>query len=198
MEMMYDTQEMKIIRSLYVPISGTDATQRIMAFFNQSGYRQLPATDRYLYFKRGSIIGTLFNFNPTRWASVVNIRITLEENSSVIDVEMKITNDPFEKHFAEELLTSELDRMERAVNNGEFNALDVVDLKRRIAAYVYRIVGLFGSFLISVVLGIVAGMLSLTSFDVSKITALAIGTGVFVILLSICLVVWVRQKKYLT
>jgi hypothetical protein len=184
------------IRSFYAPISETIARQRAVAFLTQAGYRQLPDFSGYLHFKRGSIIGTLSNFNPTRWACAANVRITSEASSSEINVKTKITNDPFEKRFAEELLTAEFSRLEAAVTTNEFNTFDVGDLKRRIASYVYRVVGLFAGFLISVVLGIIAGMLALTTLNISPLTASAIGTGVFLILVAICLVAWGRQKKH--
>ena len=187
---------MKIIRSFYAPISETIARQRAVAFFTQSGYRQLPDSGGYLHFKRGSIIGTLSNFNPTRWTCAANVRVTSEASLSEINMETKITNDPFEKCFAEELLTAEFSRLEAAVTTNEFNTLDVGDLRKKIASYVYRIVGLFAGFLISVVLGIIAGLFALTTLNISTLATSAIGAGVFLILTAICLVAWGRQKKH--
>ena len=187
---------MKIIRSFYAPISETIVRERIVAFLTQAGYRQLTDFSSYLHFKRGSIIGTLSNFNPKSWACVVNVRLTSGTGSSEINVETKITADPFEKRFAEELLTTELSRLEAAVTNDEFNTFDVGDLRRRIAAHVYHIVGLFAGFIISVFLGFIAGTFTLTTLNISPLSASAIGAGVFVILAAICLVVWGRQKKH--
>ena len=194
--MRYDNWKMKIIHSFNAPISETIARQRATAFFVQAGYTRLPDSAGFLHFKRGSIIGTLSDFNPTRWACAMNIRITSEAGVSEINVETKITADPFEKHFAEELLTTEFDRLEAAVTTDEFNTFDVGDLRRRIAAYVYRVVGLFAGFIISVFLGFIAGTFTLTTLNISPLSASAIGAGVFVILVTICLVVWGRQKKH--
>ena len=194
--MMYDNWQMKIIRYFPAPISETIARQRAVDFFVQVGYKQLPDSDGCLHFKRGSIIGTLSNFNPKSWACVVNVRLTSGTGSSGIHLEAKITADPFEKHFAEELLTTEFDSLEAAVTNDEFKSFDVTDLRRRIAAYVYRVVGLFAGFFISVVLGVIAGMFALTTLNISPLAASAIGAGVFVILAAICPVVWGRQKKH--
>jgi hypothetical protein len=68
-------------------------------------------------------------------------------------------------------------------------------LRKRIASFVYRVVGLFAGFIISVVLSIIAGMFALTKLNVSLLAASAIGAGLFLILVAICLVAWVRQKN---
>jgi hypothetical protein len=186
---------MKINRSFHAPISEAIACQRVIAFFTQSGYRQLPDSRGYLHFKRGSIIGALSNFNPTRWACETDILITSESSMSEINVETKITNDPVEKRFAEELLTAELSRLEAAITINEFNTFDASDLRKRIASFVYRVVGLFAGFIISAVLGIIAGMFALIKLNVSLLAASAIGAGVFLIFVAICLVAWVRKKN---
>jgi len=196
MGMRYDNWKMKIIHSFNAPISETIARQRAVDFFVQVGYKQLPDSDGCLHFKRGSIIGTLSNFNPKSWACVVNVRLTSGTGSSEINVETKITADPFEKHFAEELLTTEFDRLEAAVTTDEFNTFDVGDLRRRIAAHVYHIVGLFAGFIITVFLGFIAGTFTLTTLNISPLSVSAIGAGIFVILAAICLVVWGRHKKH--
>jgi hypothetical protein len=180
----------RIARSFYAPISETAARERVVAFLTQAGYSQLPDFGGHLHFKRGSIIGTLSNFNPTRWACAVDVRVTSEEtSSSEINVETEIINDPFEKRFAEELLTAEFSRLEAAVTTNEFNILDVSDLRKRIASHVYRVVGLFAGFVISIVLGTFAGMFALTELNISPLAASAIGIGVFSILVVIALVV---------
>ena len=186
---------MKIIRSFYAPISETIARQRAVAFLTQAGYRQLPDFSGYLHFKRGSIIGTLSNFNPTQWACAANVRVTSEASLSEINVETKITNDPFEKRFAEELLAAEFSRLEAAVTTNEFNTFDIGNLRKRIASYVYRIMGLFAGFIISMVLGIIAGIFALATLNIPPLAASAIGAGVLLILVAICLVAWGRQKK---
>jgi hypothetical protein len=179
---------MKISRSFYAPIPETIARQRAVSFITQAGYRQLPDFSGYLRFKRGSILGTLSNFNPTRWACAANVRVTSEAGLSKVNVETKITNDPFEKRFAVELLTAELSRLEVAVTTNEFNTFDVGDLRKRIASNVYRIVGLFAGIIISAVLGIFAGIFALATLNVSPLAASAIGAGVFSILVALCLV----------
>jgi hypothetical protein len=186
---------MKLVRSFYAPIPEAIARQRAVAFLSQADYRQIPDSSGYLHFKRGSIIGTLSNFNPIRWACTVNISITKKTNLSEINVETEVTNDPIEKRFAEELLTTEFSRLEAAVTTNEFNTFNVSDLRKRIASFVYRIVGLFAGFMLSIVLGIIAGMLAFTRLNVSLFSASAISVGIFLILAAICLVVWVKQKK---
>lgn len=187
---------MKVCRSFSAPISENVARQRAVDFLAQAGYTQLLNSGGSLHFCRGSIIGTLSSFNPTRWACTVNVRVTSEASLSEIDVETIITNDPFEKRFAEELLTSEFSRLEAAVTANEFNTFDASDVRKRIASYVYRVVGLFAGFIISVVLGVIAGMFALTTLNIPPLAASAIGVGFFLILVTICLVAWGRQKKH--
>jgi hypothetical protein len=187
----------KIGRSFSAPISETAARERVVVFLTQADYRQLPDFGGHLHFKRGSIIGTLSNFNPTCWACAAHVLITSKETGlSEINVETQIAHDPFEKRFAEELLTAEFSRLEAAVTANEFNAFDVVDLRRRIASHVYRVVGLFAGFVISIVLGTFAGIFALTTLNISPLAASAIGAVVFVMLVAICLVVCRRQKKH--
>jgi hypothetical protein len=194
--MMYDYWKMKIVRSFYAPISEASARQSAIVFFTQAGYRQLTDYCGYLRFKRGSIIGTLSNFSPTRWACIVKVRVTSRCSSSEINVVAQIINDPFEKRFASELLTAEFNQLDTAITTNEFNTFDVADLRRRISAYVYRVVRLFAGFIISVVLGIIAGMFALDTLTISPAPASAIGAGVFIILVAICLLVWLRKKKH--
>ena len=146
---------MKIIHNFTSPISEILARQRAVAFFTQAGYRQLPDFDGYLNFKRGSILGTLFNFNPTQWACTANVSVKSKSSLSEINVETKIINDPFEKRFAVELLIGEFIRLEVAITSNELKTFDVNDLKKRISSHVYRIVGLFVGLLILIVLGII-------------------------------------------
>ena len=186
---------MKIIRSFYAPISQTIVRERIVAFLTQAGYRPMNDSSSYLHFKRGSIIGTLSNFNPTRWACLVNVQVTSDTGMSKINVENQITNDPFEKRFAEELLTAESILLEAAISKNEFNVFDIGNLRKRIASHVYRIVGLFASFILSLVLGIITGIFTLTTLSISPLAASVIGAGVFLALVAICLEVWRRQKK---
>jgi hypothetical protein len=187
---------MRINRAFYAPISDTVARQRAVNFLIQSGYRQLPDSSGSLHFRRGSVIGTLANFDPTRWVCSVNVLVTWEGSSSKIDVESKIANDPFEKRFAKELLTSELSRLETAITTDEFSILDVGDLKKRISSHVYHVVRLFASFIVPLVFGIIAGIFAFTNLNISPLRASTIGAGVFLILLVICLMVWHRQKKH--
>ena len=147
--------KMKIIHNFNSPVSEIIARQRTITFFTQAGYRQLPETSGYIHFKRGSIFGTISSFNPTHWACTANVSVKSKADMSEIKVETQITNDPFEKRFAEELLTDEFIRLEAAIATNEFNTFDVSDLKKRIASHVYRVVGLFAGLIILVVLGII-------------------------------------------
>lgn len=115
---------------------------------------------------------------------------------SEINVETKITNDPFEKRFAEELLNDEFSRLETAVTTNEFNTFNIGDLRRRIASHTVRVVGLFAGFIISPVVGIIAGIFAFTSLNIPPLAASAIGTGVFLIPVAICMVALGRQKKH--
>jgi hypothetical protein len=187
---------MKISRSFSAPVPEATALQRITGFLTQAGYRQIPDSSGYLHFKRGSIIGSLSNFNPTRWACAASVRLTSQAGLSEINAEIKITSDPFEKRFAEELLTAEFSRLETAVTTNEFKNFDASDWKKRIASYVYRVVGLFAGLLVSMVLGIVAGMLALNKLNMSSFIAAVIGAGVCLILAAICFFAWRRQKKH--
>ena len=184
---------MKIIRSFNAPISEPAARERIAAFLNLAGYRQLAISGDYLHFKRGSIIGTISSFNPTKWASSVNIRVITNLDMSKINVETQITHDPLEKRFAEELSAAEFSMLEAAVTNNEFKTVNVNDLRKSIASHVYRIVGLFGGFILAVVLGIIIGMFIYTRLNLSALAASAIGAGVFFAVVIICLIVWRRQ-----
>lgn len=186
---------MKINRSFYTPISEAVACQRAVTFLTRVGYKQLIDSSNYLHFKRGSIIGTISNFNPTKWACTMNVRVTSETGMSKINIEAQIANDPFEKRFAEELFTAEFNLLDAAVTTNEFNIFDVVDLRKRIASHVYRVVGLFGSFILSLVLGIITGIFTLTTLSISPLAASLIGAGVFLAMGAICLSVWRRQKK---
>jgi hypothetical protein len=187
---------MKMIRPFSAQILEPVAGQRVVTFLTQAGYKQLSDSGGSLHFKRGSIIGTIFNFDPKKWACAVDVSLTSEPGSSEINVEAKITNDPFENSLAEELLTAEFNLLETACTAGEFNTFDAFDLRRRIAAYVYRVVGLFAGFIISAILGVIMGTFVLTKFAISTLAASAIGAGVFAILVAICLVMWTRQEGH--
>jgi hypothetical protein len=186
---------MKIFRSFNAPISETTARERILPFFTLAGYRQLALTDDDLHFKRGSIMGTLSSFNPTKWASSVNIRVTFDAGMSKIDVVTQITHDPLEKRFAEELSAAEFSLLEAAVTTNEIKAFAVSNLRKSIASHVYRIVGLFAGFMLSLILGIVIGMFTFTRLNISAFAASATGAGVFLAAAAICLIVWKSQKK---
>jgi len=185
---------MKIIRSFNAPISEPAARERIIAFLNLAGYRELSISGDYLHFKRGSIIGTISSFNPTKWASSVNIRVTTDTDMTKINVATRIDHDPLEKRFAEELSAAEFSLLEAAVTNNDFKTVNVNDLRKSIASHVYRIVGLFGGFMLAVVLGIIIGMFTYTRLNLSALAASAIGAGVFLAGGIICLIVWRNQK----
>jgi hypothetical protein len=186
---------MKIVRTLNSPISEATARERIVSFFTLAGYRQSASSDSALHFKRGSFIGTLSSFNPTKWASSVNIRITFDVGISKIDVVTQITHDPLEKRFAEELSAAEFGLLEAAVTTNEIKAFAVSNLRKNIASHVYRIVGLFAGFMLSLILGIVTGKFTFTRFNVSAFAASAIGAGVFLAVAVFCLIVWKSQKN---
>jgi hypothetical protein len=114
---------------------------------------------------------------------------------SKINVETQIAHDPLEKRFAEELSAAEFSLLEAAVTNNEFKTVNVNDLRKSIASHVYRIVGLFGGFLLAVVLGIIIGMFIYTRLNLSALASSAIGAGVFLAGVIICLIVWRRQTK---
>jgi hypothetical protein len=145
----------KVIRNFHSPVSETIARQRALTFFTQAGYRQLPDCESCLKFKRGSVFGTISNFNPTQWACTANISIKSKANLSEINVETTITTDPLEKRFAVELMNEEFIRLEAAITTNEFNTFDIRYLKKRIASHVYRVVGLFAGLIILLVIGII-------------------------------------------
>lgn len=186
---------MKIVRSFPVPVSETVVRERAKTCLTQAGYRQQPDSTGYLHFRRGSNIGTLFNFNPQRWACDVQVHIKSEERSSEINMEAEISTDPTEKGFAEELVTAEFSFLETAITMNEFKTYNVTGLKKRIAAHVYRIVGIFTSFMFSIILGIVAGLFAYIKLNMSMFGASAIGAGILLAIAAIFLVLWGKQKK---
>jgi hypothetical protein len=186
---------MKIVRSFSVPVSATVVRERAITCLTQAGYRQQPDSGGYLNFKRGSNIGTLFNFNPQRWACNVHVRIKSEESSSGINMEAEISTDPTEKRFAEELVSAEFSLLEAAITMNEFKTYNVSALKKRIAAHVYRTVGIFTSFMFSIILGIIAGLFTYIKLNMSMFGASAIGVGVALLMAAIFLVLWGKQKK---
>jgi len=177
------------------PVSDDIARQRLIAFLTQHGYRQLPDRGGHLRFKRGSVVGTLVNFDPTRWASLAIVVVKSAGSISQLDAEVSITADPFERSFAQELLDTELDLLKVAVTTNEFDTLDVGELKGRIRSYVFRVVVLFGAFFVSALFGAAAGVFSLTTLGLSAPTAGCVGAAAFVIPSAIVLVMWRRHKK---
>ena len=186
---------MKIVRSFPAPVSETVVSERAVTCLTQAGYNKQPDSSGDLHFRRGYIIGALANFNPQKWACDVYIRIKSEESSSEIKVEAEIFTDPTEKRFGEELLTAELSLLEAAVTLNEFKTYDVSALKKRITAHVYRTVGIFASFIFSIILVIAAGLFAYTRLDISILVASVIGAGVLLLLTAIFLVLWGKQKK---
>jgi hypothetical protein len=106
-----------------------------------------------------------------------------------------MSSDPTEKRFAEELLTAEFDLLEAAVTLGEFKTYDVSALKKKIAAHFYRVVGIFASFIFSVILGVVAGLFICVNFNFSEFAASATGAGILLLMEAIFLILWRKQKK---
>jgi hypothetical protein len=186
---------MKIIRSFSSQISETIARERVAAFCRKSGYRQLPDSDGVVHYQRGSICGTLFSFDPTRWPCTMNVFIMSEAGSSKVRVEAEISTDPTERSFGAELLTAELGLLESAVTANEIKSYDVSDLKKRVAAYVFYILRVFASFLFSVILGVFAGLFAYIQLDLSILSASAIGAGVLLVFGGLLLAFWSRRKK---
>ena len=186
---------MKIIHSFNVQLTENVARERVAAFFSQSGFKQLPGSGSGLYFKRGSIWGTLSSFNPTKWACTVNIDVKSEDISCQISVGYEISNDPTEKDFAEELLTAEFSRLEAAVTTNEFNIFDVRDLKKRITSRVSHFVVIFAALILAVIIGIIAGFFASINLNIPTLGSAVIGTGIFLILAAFSLIILRRQKQ---
>jgi hypothetical protein len=186
---------MKIVRSFLAPISEVIVRERFVTFLTEADYRQQPDSNGYLHFRRGSNVGAISSFNPRKWAAEVYIRIKSEGNSSEIYVKVKMSSDPTEKRFAEELLTAEFDLLEAAVTLGEFKTYDVSALKKKIATHFYRVVGIFASFIFSVILGVVAGLFIYVNFNFSEFAASATGAGILLLMAAIFLILWRKQKK---
>ena len=186
---------MKIVRSFSAPVSEVVVRERAETFLTQAGYRQQPDSDSYLHSSRGSAIGAFSSFNPQKWACNIYVRIKSEGSSSKIDIEAEISTDPTEKRFAEELITAEFSLLEAAVTINEFKTYNVSALKKKIAAHFYRVVGIFASFMFSIILGVVAGLFVYVKFNISEFGASAIGAGILLLMAAIFLILWGKQKK---
>lgn len=186
---------MKIVRSFSAPIPESVAREFAVTFLTQAGYKQQSDSGNYLHFRRGSTIGALTNFNPRRWQCNVNIHIISNESSSEIQVEAEISTDPTEKRFAEELLTAEFSLLEAAIILNEFKTYDVSVLKKKIAAHVYHVIGIFTSFMFAVILGIVGGLFAYVELDIPIFGASAIGASILLLMAAIFLMLWRKQKK---
>ena len=186
---------MKITRTFSIPIQETAARERVAAFCRKSGHKQLPGSDSELHFQRGSLSDILFSFNPTRWPCVVNVYIIAKAGLSQIKVEAEISTDPTEWRFGEELLTAELNLLESAVAINKIQIYDVGDLKKRVAAFVFRIVGILASFLITIILGVFTGLFAYIKLNISILGALAIGAGVLLVFGALLVAFWGRRKK---
>ncbi len=186
---------MRVTRTFAAQVSQTVGRERIESFMTRAGYRRLPASEDCLRFRRGSIFGTLTNFDPTRWACAMTVRLTAKASAADISAEARIASDPFEKQFAEELLTTELSRLEAAVTAREPGSLDLDGLRRRVRSHFYRVVGLFASLIFHAILGVLARTMAAAMLSISQVAAWMIGAGVFLALTGACLVVWSRQPK---
>jgi uncharacterized membrane protein YagU involved in acid resistance len=186
---------MKIIRTFDIPIPESIARERVAAFCRKSSYRQLSDSDGMVHYKRGSLSGALFSFNPTCWPCTVNVYIMSETGSAKVKIEAEISTDPAESSFGAELLTAELNLLESAVNTNEIKSYDVGDLKKRVAAYVFYIVRVFASFLFSVILGIFAGLFAYIKLNLTILSASAIGAGVLLVFGGLLLAFWGRREK---
>jgi uncharacterized membrane protein YagU involved in acid resistance len=110
-------------------------------------------------------------------------------------MEAEISTDPTEKRFAEELVSAEFSLLETAISMNEFKTYDVSALKKKIAAHFYRVVGIFASFIFSVILGIVSGLFAYIKLNLSVFGASAIVAGVLLLMAAIFLILWRKQKK---
>jgi len=185
---------MKIMRSFSAQIPESAARECAVTFLTQAGYKRQFDSGNYLRFRRGSTIGVLINFNPRRWQCEVNIHIMPNERSSEIHVEAEISTDPTEKRFAEELLTAEFSSLEAAIITNEFKTFDISELKKKIKSHVYRIGGIFTSFMFFIILGIVVGLFASIDLDISILGASVFGAGVLLLMFTIFMVLWRRQK----
>jgi len=132
---------MKVFHNFSVPIPESIARERLTAFMAHAGY-ELASDKGRLIFKRGSFAGTLSSFNPLNWACTASAALTARgDNITELNILYAITNDPFEGHFARELLAAEGKSLEAALSQKEVVAFDVSDLTHRIAANVYRVTG---------------------------------------------------------
>ncbi len=186
---------MRVVRSIQSPLPDAVASQRASAFLLQAGYRQLPRSGRTLGFRRGSVFGTLANFDPRRWSCEVTVGVVDEGTQCRLDVKAVIASDPFEKRFAEELMVAELSMLETAVNMNQFGAFDASALKKRIAFHVYRVVGLVASVVMPAVLGVIAATFALSRLEVTPAAGVGIGSGTFIVLAAICLALWARLGR---
>ena len=98
---------MKLIRNFYAPVPESIARERFTAFMAHAGY-ELASDEGRLIFKRGSFAGTLSSFNPLNLACTASAALTARgDNLTELNILYAITNDPFEGHFASELLAAE-------------------------------------------------------------------------------------------
>ena len=186
---------MRVVRSIQSPLSNAVAAQRAAAFLVEAGYRQSTNSDGILRFRRGSLVGTIANFDPRRWSCEVTVRIVDEGTSCRLDVKAGISSDPFEKRFAEELVVAELRGLQAAVVKNEVSAFDAGGLKQRVASHVYRVVGPVAGIFMAAVLGVVAAALAFTRPGFTPAASLGIGCGAFIVLSAICLGLWARLGK---
>jgi hypothetical protein len=104
-----------------------------------------------------------------------------------------ITTDPTEKLFGAELLKAELDLLESAVVRNEFKIFDATNLKKRVSSQVKRVVGIFGSALLSVIFGIIFGKAISTTTSIG--TAASVGIGAAITLISAALFMVLLRRR---
>ena len=184
---------MKITRSFQTTVSESVAIQRAAAFLVRAGYRQHSSSQTRLRFRRGSLLGTLTSFDPTRWSCEVSVSADAQPSSCSVEVMADIATDPSEKRFAAELISSEFNRLEAAVANTEVSAFDLSGLKRKIASHVYRVVGLFASLIGPAVLAVLAYALAIDKTSTTGAWAIALAT--FLVAMAICLLLWQRLTR---
>jgi hypothetical protein len=186
---------MKFSRTFSAPVPEAIARERTQEYLTHFHFKQLPSSNGRLLFKRGSIWGTLFSFNPSKWACQVDINITPDANWTKIEMNAEISTDPTEKRFAEELLTAEFSLLEASISIDEKKCYNITTLQRRISGHVMRIVKVVGLSMLSVIIGIGAGQLVSKNTNVSILLSSIIGAAVSLIMMAIFQLLMGRPKE---
>jgi hypothetical protein len=188
---------MEICRNFFAPMPEAEARERAVAFFTGCGYKPVFDGGGIFTFERGSILGTVSNFNPKSWAGKVRVRISPGSGVADITVIARLTSDPFERSFARELLTAEIDAFEGALRKRKTGPVDTEGLKKRVAANVYRTVGLVGGVIFAAVPGVLGWLLLYRLLHYTFLLALISGIFIFLILAVLSYMIYAnaRNKK---